>query len=368
MTPSPLERERHVEVSVLMPVLNEAVHIREVLSRALSQTGVGSLEILVVDGRSSDKTTEIIAELAETDNRIRLLDNPERTTPCGLNIALRAAGGIFVARMDGHSLYPETYLATGIRRLRKGGVAWVSGPALPVGEGSWSRPVSIALSSRLGIGGGTAFRKVREEIPTASGFAGVTRRDLLERLGGWDEGWPVNQDAELAARIAKDGGRIVYVPEMGATYSPRDSLPSLSRQYRRWGFYRSKTSLRHPETLSCTHLAAPALALASLSVLASHRGVRLASATSVVAYVGAIAGVGIRSRCAHGTPAKVAARVPIALAVMHYSWGIGFIAGCTRHGPPLSAFLDLLRDPLRRNASWRRKPSWTSSPRDLEES
>ena len=94
----------------------------------------------------------------------------------------------------------------------------------------------------------------------ASGFTGIWLRSTLETHGGWDEGWPQNQDAELAARIRDAGGRIVCVPEMAAEYVPRDSLKALARQYFRYGLYRAKTSGRHPESMAASHLLPPAVA------------------------------------------------------------------------------------------------------------
>lgn len=334
-------RMQRILVSVLMPVLNEEAHIREVLERALAQEGAGPLEILVVDGRSTDQTKKIVAEIAARDPRVRLLDNPAGSTPNGLNVGLRAARGMFVARMDGHSRYPSTYLATGIERLVAGDVAWVSGPAVPEGDGTWSEPISYALASRLGMGG-TNFRRVTEETLIASGFAGIAHRDLVRELGGWDEGWPANQDAELAARIAKRGGRVVYLPEMGARYTPRNSLKALSRQYRRWGFYRSKTSLRHPETLRVNHLIPPSLVIVVAAALVPSRVAWLARG-GLAAYALCLIGtIGQSKRRANAT-VGAATRVPVALAVMHFSWGLGFVVGCVRHGPPLAGLRLLTR-------------------------
>src|SRR5207302_1552673 len=113
----------------------------------------GAIEFLFVDGGSRDGSRRILSELAAQDPRVRVLDNPARRTPHALNIGLLAARGEFIARMDAHTMYPSGYLAAGVARLRRGDVAWVSGPQIAVGTSPGSRRVARALSTSLGTGG-----------------------------------------------------------------------------------------------------------------------------------------------------------------------------------------------------------------------
>src|SRR5215210_6178164 len=197
----------HGGASVLIPVLNEEAHIRETVAAMQRQRFDGHLEFLVIDGGSTDRTREIIEELRREDPRVRILDNPARHTAAALNVGLRAARGEFVARMDAHALYPADYVRRGVERLRAGDVAWVSGPAIPDGTGRWSRRVALALSSGLGTGTSKkqwvdAVRSDGDDVELDTGvFAGVWKRADVAAHGGWDEGWPINQDSELAARF-----------------------------------------------------------------------------------------------------------------------------------------------------------------------
>ncbi len=250
-----------VDVSVLIPVRNEAAHLRDVVAAMRAQELDGVFELLFVDGRSDDGSRAILEALAAEDERVRVLDNPARRTPHALNLALRAARGRAIARMDAHAHFPPDYLARGLERLEQGGVDQVTGPALAEGEGRWSRRVALALTTRLGTGGADFRHSSDAEFEVDSGFAGLWWRETLERLGGWDEEWVNDQDFELAARIRKSGGTIVCVPAMAAGYIPRDSLRALAEQYHRYGFYRVKTSLRHPESLRRSHVLAPGLVL-----------------------------------------------------------------------------------------------------------
>lgn len=302
------------------------------------QADCGEIEVLVIDGGSTDATREIAAEIAATDPRIRILANPERRTPNALNIGLRSARGRFVARMDAHSIYPERYLAQGIERLEAGEVEWVSGPQLPLGRGRWSRRAAIALGSSVGVGGATFRSMPKGEIEVDSGFTGVWRRDLLLELGGWDQGWPVNQDGELAARIRAGGGRIVCLPEMAASYVPRNSPAALRRQYWRYGQYKAKTCRRHPSSMRRSHLLAPSLVLAGLTALGHGRLSRTAR-FAVLLYGVLIAG--FAARAGRDEPVSDRLGVIAVLATMHTAWGAGFLVGCLRFGLPVRAIVHL---------------------------
>jgi succinoglycan biosynthesis protein ExoA len=329
-----------VDVSVLTPVLNEELYIEPAARGMLAQRFDGDIEFIFIDGSSEDRTVEKLRELATADPRVRILDNPRRSTPIALNIGLRAARGEYVARMDAHTHYRPDYIARGVERLRRGDAAHVSGPQLARGDGAWSRRVALALGSRLGTGE-ASFRHLAEaEHDVDSGFTGIWHRSTLEEQDGWDEEWHNDQDSELAARIREAGGRIVCVPEMAADYIPRDSLRALAKQYWRYGLYRAKTSGRHPESMRRSHLVAPALALTLAMALLPGRLGRLARAgVGLYALVVCVVSAGELER---GDP-RDAAALPLVFACMHVPWGLGFLAGSLRFGPPLAAIERVLR-------------------------
>ena len=331
--PTP-EGEARVDASVLVPVLDEEEHIERALAAMQAQRFEGGIEFLFIDGGSGDRTREILAEAASHDPRVRVLDNPHRRTPQALNIGLRAARGDHVVRMDGHTLYPVDYVARGVERLRGGDVEWASGMQAPHGVGRRSRQVARALGSPIGTGG-AAFRHLPEsEVETTSGFTGVWRRETLERHGGWDESWPINEDSELAARIRKAGGRIVCLPEMTAQYIPRGSFKALVRQYARYGHYRAKTSARHPETLRRSHLLPPALALVLAAAMLGPRTLRAPARAAMLLYVLML--IGESARLSRGGSPDEALALPAIFATMHLSWGVGFLSGVARFGVPAS--------------------------------
>jgi succinoglycan biosynthesis protein ExoA len=350
--------ERHVDVSVLVPVLNEEVHIREAVAAMLAQSFDGSVEFLYVDGHSQDSTRSILEQLAAADSRIKVLENPARNTPSALNIGLRAARGEFVVRMDAHTYYPPDYIRDGVERLRRGDVDWVCGPQVPRGEGTWSRRVTLALGSPLGTAGSVKWPSAldaasasdsspaeQSEVelgPDSGVFGGVWRRTTLEQLGGWDEGWPLNQDSELLVRFSENGARTVQVSGMGAYYIPRNGLRALARQYWRYGQYREKTSRHHPTSLRPVHLMAPGLVVtAALGVLARGSAGRLGR-FGLLAYLIVVLGASLKR--GKGAPVRDLASLPLVFITMHGAWGAGYLFGFLRFGPPVAAIAGMIRN------------------------
>ncbi len=330
-----------VDISVLVPVLNEERHIRETVAAMQAQRFDGTVELLFADGGSQDATREILRELAERDPRIRVLDNPRRRTASGLNVCLREARGEYVARMDAHTYYSDRYLAAGVQRLREGGTDWVSGPAVPRPTGPISRAVALALASWLGRGGSRKWSEDEQgggeerELDTGV-FGGVWRREALLEVDGWDERWPINQDSEMASRFLRRGARLVCLPEMVGNYVPRDSLSSLARQYYRYGYYRARTFRRHPESMRRSHLIAPALTFSLLGALLGPRPLRRLSRLGLATYMAAVAATAADAARRPGQREEGALLLGV-LPAMHFGWGFGTLAGVLKFGPPLAA-------------------------------
>jgi glycosyltransferase involved in cell wall biosynthesis len=325
-----------VDVSVLVPVLDEERHLRAAVERMLAQRFDGELEFLFIDGGSQDASRAILAELAAADPRVHVLENPHRRTPHALNIGLRAARGEFVARMDAHTNYPPDYLALGVERLRRGGAVSVSGPQIAVGDGPWSRRAALALSTSLGVGGASFRRASDEEFEVDTGFTGLWRRSTLTDAGGWDEEWLTDQDCELAFRLSAHGGHHVCLPAMAAEYIPRDSLQRLGRQYWQYGLHKVKTFRRHPRAMRPSHLLPPALAATTVvAVAAPGRPVRRAARAGLGLYGAALAATAVGA--ARRAPAADAAALPLVYGTMHLAYGFGLFAGVRRYGVPAAA-------------------------------
>jgi glycosyltransferase involved in cell wall biosynthesis len=328
-------------VSVIVPVRDEAAVLADTLETILGQDWP-AIEFLFVDGRSRDGSREQLDAIAARDARVRVIDNPQGDLASALALGFAAARGDYVAKLDAHTFFPAGYVRAGVRRLERGGTAWVSGPPLPFGIDAGSRRVAAALGTRLGVGGSAkwALSGEREWELDTGVFSGIWPRDVLARFGGWDPGWPVNEDAELASRFLAAGERLVCLAEMAARYVPRSTLRGLGRQYGRYGFYRAKTAGRHPRSLRRSALLPPAV-VATLAVCAlGGRPGRRLTAAPLLAYLAAVGGQS--AKLAGTLGAREAALTAPVYLVMHLSWGAGFLAGCARFGPPTAALAHVL--------------------------
>ena len=297
-----------------------------------------------------DGTKTILERLAASDDRIRVIDNPARLTPHGLNLGLRHARGAFVARMDGHAHYPPDYLARGVRRLMRGDVAWVSGPQLPHGEGWWSSRVTLALGSSLGHGGSRRWQS------TAAGRRPRARTRSLERERSVSRCMAPRHAARAPAAGTRDGRST----RMSSSWHASGSGVSAPCHCRRWASAMCLATRRPPWHGSTSATASSGSRPAAVTPrpcgprTSGHRvswpaswsqvrrgagaatrihWIRATARGTVTLYVGALL-VATRRVARREAPADWVL-VPAALAVMHLSWGAGFVGGCLRLGPPV---------------------------------
>ncbi|MEI7848178.1 MAG: glycosyltransferase [Chloroflexota bacterium] len=122
-------------VSILLPVRNEEKNIQELIASILSQDYPDEMDILVVDGMSTDKTREIIAGIKgqHAGINLRILDNPGKIVPTGMNVALREAQGGYIVRIDGHTIIAQNYVRNCVELLRSRGAENVGGRMNAVG-------------------------------------------------------------------------------------------------------------------------------------------------------------------------------------------------------------------------------------------
>lgn len=312
-------------VSVVMPVRNERGSIDEAIDSVLRQT-CSDLEVIVVDGRSTDGTAERVAEVAACDARVRLADNPDRTIPHALNIGLAHARGTYLARVDAHAGVNDEYVARGVRWLeRELDVAGVGGQRRGVARTRSGRAVAAVLSSPFGVGDSINHYATSPQDSDHASF-GVYRVEVLRAVGGWDEALLVNEDVDLDHRILAAGHRLRYDPDMHILWHVRESVPDFARQYRRYG--RGKALMVRKNGSSAVrlrHLAPPALVVCLAvagGLAAAGRGRAAIALAAPYGLALSVAG----TRTARGTDLAVRDVVP-AFAAMHLSWGLGFLEG-----------------------------------------
>ena len=320
-------------VSVIIPVVNEERTIVKVIRALLDGSDSVDLEVLVADGRSSDSTRGVIEELSAHDHRIRLVDNPARVTPEGLNAAIRVSRGEIIVRMDGHAQPDPGYLAACLAALRSSGAWNVGGRMRKIGGTRAARAASAATTSPFGIGGGQRFHLVTMPQDVDSVWLGCWPRWVFERVGLFDPELVQDQDEELNQRIIDAGGRIRFDPAISAGYLSRASWRGLWRQYFRYGMYKVRAIQKRPSILRARHLVPAALVALVIGVmlagLATPWGFA-AAITIVTAWL--IAAVYFAMHVAREFEASVA-DVVLAYACLHVGYGLGMWVGFIRFAP-----------------------------------
>lgn len=313
-----------------MPCYNEQHTIRSLLDSIYSQSFPRlNLEVVVADGISTDETRAVIQEfkVVHKDLIVHVIDNQKRSIPSGLNQAIDAAKGKYIIRLDAHSKPAADYITRIVSALEAGlgdnvGGLWEIQP----GSDTWQAR-SIAHAAAHPLGAGDARYRVggrAQEVDTVP--FGAFRRTLIERVGKFDETLLTNEDYEFNTRIRRAGGKIWFDPAIKSTYIARQNFGALARQYWRYGFWKVKMLRRFPDSFRWRQLAGlfvlsfPVLAL--LSIWFDWAGWVLIF--EICAYLLAIFMAGLQIAIKHRDLASLWG-VPIAIAIMHFSWGTAFI-------------------------------------------
>jgi len=312
-----------------MPIYNEAGFIERSLGAVLSQEYPSDrLEVLVVDGMSTDGTREAVQQLlAESSIATRLLENKARIAAPGLNLATQEARGDVIIRVDGHCIIAPDYVRKCVEHMQQLNVEAVGGPMQTIGEGYISELTAIAMSSKFGVGN-SAFRtesgltKLVDTVP----FPAYTR-EIVKRAGPYDEELVRNQDDEYNYRIRQLGGQILLAGDVHSKYYSRSSLQKMAKQYFQYGLYKVRVLQKHPLQMSLRQFVPPAFVLSLVVSL----GIALLGQSPwpfflvLCSYILADLGASLVTALQHGR--RYFPVLPLAFAILHLSYGFVFVAG-----------------------------------------
>lgn len=332
-------------VSYVMPVLNEADHVRAAVASLLAQDYAGEIDVVVALGPSIDGTAELLEELVEGDPRVTVVDNVVGSTPAGLNLAIRSSLHPVVVRVDAHAELPRDYTRIAVETMLATGAANVGGVMDARGTTPFERAVALAYGSRLGLGG-TRLHRGGAEGPAETVYLGVFRREALTRIGLFDEDIKRGQDWELNRRLRAAGEIVWFTPRLSVVYRPRSSVSRLARQFLSTGLWRGELARRHPGSNGLRYLAPPALVIAlaagtaagAVGVVRRLRGRRSRLVAGLAVPVLYALGVGAAAVLApRGTDAATRARLVVVLPAIHLTWGAGFVLGFSSLARDISA-------------------------------
>lgn len=319
-----------MNVAVTIPCKNEERYIENCIRSVLASDYAGGfIRVLVCDGKSTDRTQELVKSIARNDNRVELLINEKETTPFALNLGIKHASNCDVHIILGaHSEIAMDYIRKCVEHLQRDhSIGCVGGILDNVNEDRESEMIAKAMSSPIGVGSAHFRTGARSGFVDTVAF-GAYRKEVFERAGYFDEDLTRNQDDEFNYRIIKAGFRIFLDPEIRAKYYVRASMKNLQKQYYQYGYWKVYVNRKHGAITSVRQLAPPALVLFWFSGFALlffpplffYWGVLL-SAYFLLVMVGAIR---------QGAKGNDIAGVALAMMTMHLNYGVGYIIGFFR--------------------------------------
>jgi glycosyltransferase involved in cell wall biosynthesis len=323
-------------VSILIPCYQERNFIRGCLESVLAfeRPDLTEIEVLVLDGGSTDGTREIVREVSERDNRVRLVDNPGRTQSAALNLGIPMSRGEYIMRLDAHSVYPSDYLKLCLQTALRTNADNTGGAVATLrrGDGYQSALVQAITTHKFGVGD-SGFRTDAAEGPADTVPYGFFKRTIFERVGLFDERLLRAQDYEMNRRIIHNGGKVWLNPRIQVRYYQQPDLRSFIRKqivheapYNAYMWYVAPYAfaLRHAVTGVFAAGVLAGLILSPFSSLV--RTVFL----SVIALYFALAIVsGIQQAIRYREPRHVIF-APIAFFLFHFLHGIGILIGLVR--------------------------------------
>jgi len=317
-------------VSVVVPCRDEKNHIEACVRSLLTQEPPpGGFEVIVADGMSDDGTRDVLKRLAEDDPRLRIVDNPGRTAPCGRNMGIRTACGRYIAIMDAHTEYAPNYLRVCLELLNNHPeICCSGGPITSRGKGMFGQAVAAAMSHPVGVG------NAKHRFPDYEGYAEgacfpMFRKEIFDEVGLFDENLVRNQDDDFNYRVARGGGKIFISPRARCTYYVRETPSQLFWQYCQYGYWRVAVLRKHRLPASIRQIVP--VVFFSLMLIVFAVGLclpgqwRLVAAVLPLVYVSMlfVTGVGVVAK----KGVLVGLLFPIAAATMHSAYAAGCVWG-----------------------------------------
>ncbi|NTV49343.1 MAG: glycosyltransferase family 2 protein [Geobacteraceae bacterium] len=320
---------KQTTVTVIVPCRNETEFINTFVLSVLSQNLDNiRLEIIIADGMSNDGTREKLNNILAKHNQLRVIDNPERTTPSALNHGIRAAQGSIIVRMDVHTEYATDYINQCVDVLQQTGADNVGGAWHANGSGYLQKAIALAFQSPFSSGG-AGSHSLSYEGEVDSVYLGCWRKSIFDKVGYFDEELVRNQDDELNLRIKRAGGKIWQSPLIQSRYYPRASLKALFKQYMQYGYWKVRVIQKHKLPASFRHVV-PGSFVACLIFLGMmsffYKPAQLALFSLLCVY---LLGTSIATimACRRLETLRYAAVMPLVFAAYHFGYGYGFLRG-----------------------------------------
>lgn len=250
--------ERPFGVSVVIPARNESRYIRSCILSIIQGTSKDvPLEVLVVDGMSSDGTTAIVQELAKKYACVKLIRNEKLYTQHALNLGIHLATFSYVMIAGAHAVYPSQYIETLLEWLKQHDADGAGGVLQTVvsGNAPISHAIAAVLQCRLGVGN-SMFRVGVEQPSVVDTIPfGLYPYRIFEEIGLYHWALRRNHDIEWSKRAGRMGKQFWLLPSLQCQYFARHTLKGLAKNNFQNGLWNVLTVFitRRLDSLSIRH-------------------------------------------------------------------------------------------------------------------
>ena len=219
-------------LTIICPIYNEEKYIARCIESIMAQDyPKDDLEVLFMDGMSTDRTREIIASYFPQCPYLRVLDNPQKIVPYAMNKGISEAKGDVIMRMDAHTFYEPNYCSAIVKRLKELNADNVGCVCKTDVLNKTPKTLAICevLSNKFGVGNST-FRTGIESVKEVDTVPfGCWPKRVFEKYGRFDVRLVRNQDIEFSKRIINGGGKIYIIPDTFCTYLARETFRGLAK-------------------------------------------------------------------------------------------------------------------------------------------
>ena len=322
-------------LSLVVVCRNEIEHIEGCLRSILSfeRPQDYTIEILVVDGMSTDGTRDVLKRLSTEHAEIKVLDNPKRTTPCAFNVAIANSQGAYLIIFSSHAQYSKSYLTESIETAERTGAVNVGGVFITQQNGTTYGASLVQALTTHKFGVGSSYRTDLTEGPADTVSYGCYRREIFEQIGLFDERLVRAQDYEFNSRIRRAGGLIWKNPRIQVFYFNQKAIGV---------FLRKQLLLEAPYNTYMWFLApyafAPRHAITGVFAAGVLGGIAFSPLTpwfawpfAVVMMLYALLAIGsaVQQAVRYRRPLHVLC-LPVCFFLYHFLHGLGVLAGLVR--------------------------------------
>ena len=319
--------------TIIIPCRNEENFIRNTLNSIIkSDYSLEELEILIADGRSDDKTREIVKEFEDKYTQIKMIDNPEQTVPYAMNYAIKEAKGDIIIRLDAHSIYPSDYITKLVYWIKELNADNVGGvwDTMPANDSLEARTIAFSTSHSFGIG--NAQYRISDKVEPYEVDTvpfGCYKKEVFENIGMFDTDLTRNQDDELNARLLQNGGKIFLIPDLKIKYFARATFSKMSKMFYQYGLFKPLVNLKLKQPATIRQFVPP------LFVLFLVFGLGLSFVSSIFFYLYILGlsfyfGVNLLVSfkvTKEKSELRLMPYLVVSFTLIHISYGVGYLKG-----------------------------------------